>query len=128
MPVTDGVSGQSGGSARRERKLCTGSPSSVFFAAAFRLAAGETLALVALVVVEQHRRERPAHVPFEIIGQHAEENMGAHARADPVMDRADLDVDGLQAAEGALDTSEALVGQHGPSPSSVSAGRLVRRT
>ena len=40
--------------------------------------------------------------------------MGAHARADPVIDRADLDVDGLQAAEGALDTGEALVGQHGP--------------
>ena len=36
--------------------------------------------------------------------------MGAHPRGEPVVDRPDVQIDGLQAAEGALDAGEALVG------------------
>ena len=43
-------------------------------------------------------------------GEHAQEDMGAHPRGEPVVDRPDVQIDGLQAAEGALDAGEALVG------------------
>src|SRR5919197_4343716 len=38
--------------------------------------------------------------------------MGAHAWAHPVIDRTNLEICGLEAAKGALDTGEALVGAH----------------
>jgi diaminopimelate decarboxylase len=34
---------------------------------------------------------------------HAQQDVGAHARCGPVADRADIKIDGLQAAEGAFD-------------------------
>ena len=119
LAVTDGVSGQSGEIGEKRAEAVHRQPVVGFLRGGLSSGGRRDLGLghgrealglgrVALVVVEQHRRERPAHVPFEMIGQHAEENMGAHARADPVMDRADLDVDGLQAAEGALDTARLL--------------------
>ena len=43
-------------------------------------------------------------------GEHAQEDMGAHPRHEPVVDRAEVQVDGLQAAKGALDAGEVLVG------------------
>ena len=51
-------------------------------------------------------------MPFEIIGEHAQEHVGAHARAQPVENRTDVEVCSLEAAKGALDTGEALVGTH----------------
>ena len=36
--------------------------------------------------------------------------MGAHPRRQPVVDRAEVQIDGLQAAKGALDMGEVLVG------------------
>src|ERR1700730_1981943 len=36
--------------------------------------------------------------------------MGAPPRGEPVVDRPDVQIDGLQAAEGALDAGEALIG------------------
>ena len=38
-----------------------------------------------------------------VIGEHAQEDVGAHAFGGPMADRADVEIDGLQAAEGALD-------------------------
>ena len=62
------------------------------------------------MVVEQNGCERVAHVPFEIVGEHAQEDMGAHAIRAPVEDRPDFEFDRLEAAEGALDPGEAFVG------------------
>jgi hypothetical protein len=47
-----------------------------------------------------------------MIGEHAQEDMGAHARCGPMADRADIKIDGLQAAEGPLDADQVLVGLH----------------
>src|SRR5258705_7308121 len=51
-------------------------------------------------------------MPFEMIGKHAQEHMGAYAWADPMEDRTNVEVDGLEAAKGALDTGQAFVGAH----------------
>jgi len=64
------------------------------------------------VIVEQDGGERLAHVPFQMIGEHAQEHVGAHAWADPMEDRTNVEVDGLEAAEGALDAGQALIGAH----------------
>jgi hypothetical protein len=53
-----------------------------------------------IVVVIEHRREPGAQVPLDIIGEHAEEDVGAHARRAVVKERADFEVDGLERAEG----------------------------
>ena len=68
---------------------------------------------VRIGVLEQQRGEPPLHVPLDIVGQHADEHVGAHAVFQVVVDRADLQVHRLEAAEGALDGAEALVGAHG---------------
>src|ERR1700730_1868259 len=62
-----------------------------------------------IVVVEEDGFEALAHVPFDMAGEHAQEDMGAHPRRQPVMDRGEVQVDGLQAAKGALDAGEALI-------------------
>jgi hypothetical protein len=49
-------------------------------------------------------------VPFDIVGQQAQEDVGAHARAAAMVERADLQIGGLHRAEGALDPAEALIG------------------
>jgi hypothetical protein len=51
------------------------------------------------VIVEQDGLERLAHVPFEIVGEHAQQHMGAHTASATMMDRPDLEIDGLEAAE-----------------------------
>ncbi len=68
---------------------------------------------VPVMVVEQHWSQRLAHVPFEIVGEHAEQDMGAHPRCGPMEHGTQLDIDGLHAAEGAFDAGKALVGPHG---------------
>src|ERR1700730_16900179 len=49
-------------------------------------------------------------MPFDMIGEHAEEHMGAHAPCRPVADRTNVEIDSLHRSEGALDTREILVG------------------
>src|SRR6516165_926203 len=63
-----------------------------------------------IVVVEQHGFETLAHVPLDMAGEHAQEDMGAHPGRQPMVDRAQMQIDGLEAAKGALDPGEALVG------------------
>src|SRR5215467_12351145 len=63
-----------------------------------------------IVVIEQHGSQALAHVPFDMAGEHAQEDMGAHPRRQPVVDWAEVQIDGLQAAEGALDMGKVLVG------------------
>jgi hypothetical protein len=60
---------------------------------------------------EQQRCQRPAHVPLDVIGEHAEKDMRLHPAGEAIVDGADLEVDGLERAEGALDVGEALVGE-----------------
>jgi hypothetical protein len=61
------------------------------------------------VLSEQHGRQRLAHVPFDIVSEHAQE----HVRADPigrlVKDRSDLEVDCLGTAERPLDIRKLFV-------------------
>ena len=117
-------------SASSERKLCTGRPSSVRPVVCLVTAAGERWACATTLVrerlggllvgvVEQHRRQALTHVPFEIVGQHAEEDMRAHAIGQPVIDRPDLEIDGLDAAERPLHQGEGFVAAH--------RGRVVER-
>src|SRR5436189_2371590 len=63
-----------------------------------------------IVVIEQHGFEALAHVPFDMAGEHAQEDMGAHPRRQPMVDRSQVQIDGLETAEGALDAGEALIG------------------
>jgi len=62
-----------------------------------------------VVVVEEDGSEGLAHVPFEVVGEHAQQDMGADAVGAAMVDGADLEIDGLMAAEGALDPGELLV-------------------
>ena len=52
------------------------------------------------------------HVPLHVVGQHAQEDVRAHPIGRVVMDRAHLQVDGLERAERALDVGQGLVVAH----------------
>ena len=110
-------------SASSDWKLCTGNPSAVSPVVCLVTAAWRALRLrhhagttclggLLVVIVEQHRRQALAHVPFEVIGQHAEKHMPAHPIGQPVMHRTDLQIDGLDAAKGALHQGQGLVAAH----------------
>jgi hypothetical protein len=62
----------------------------------------------AVIIVEQARRQRLAHLPLEVIAEHAQAHVGAHARAGVVVDRTNFEVYGLDAAKGALDLGQVL--------------------
>ena len=79
-------------------------------------------------LVKQHGREPGAHVPLDMVGEHAQEDVGAHARRRPMEDRTHMQIDGLEAAEGALDLGQALVGADRCGVIELAAGRLVRTT
>ena len=64
----------------------------------------------AVMVVEQDGRQAAAHVEFDVVGEHAEEDVGAHAGRGPMEHRADFEIDGLYRAEGALDLGQGFVG------------------
>ena len=51
-------------------------------------------------VVKQHRRQALTHVPFQVIGEHAQKDMRTDPIGQPVVDRADVQIDGLDAAKG----------------------------
>jgi len=73
------------------------------------------------VIVEQQFGPGAAQVPDEIIGEHGKKDVGADAvvglqptglsRGEAMMDRPDLEIDGLDRAEGALHPRERLVGE-----------------
>ena len=124
-------------SASRLWKLWTGAPSAVRPVALLARARGRALRLgdrafaqgfggVLVVVVVEHRGEAGAQAPFQIIGEHAEEHVSADALLQPMMDRANVQIDGLQTAKGALDHAERFVGRTVAASSRRPAGRLVR--
>src|SRR5271165_5606518 len=63
-------------------------------------------------VVVEHGRQALAHVPFQVVCEHAQKHVGAHTLGQPVIDRPDLEIDGLDAAEGALHQAEGFVAAH----------------
>src|SRR5260221_177298 len=64
-----------------------------------------------VVVFEQDRGEALMHVPGEVVGEHADQHVGADPAGEPVADGADEQV-GVQAAEDAFDVFQGLVGLH----------------
>ena len=64
-------------------------------------------------VVEQQRRQGVAQMPLNMIGEHAEEDVGPYTVGGPMADGTDIEVDGLEASEGAFDPREILVGLNG---------------
>ena len=78
----------------------------------FHRSLARRLRAVGVVVLKQHWCQRPAHVPLDIEGEHAEEDVGA----DPVglvhIQGTDIEI-GLGVAEGALHGGEVLVGFDG---------------
>ena len=52
-------------------------------------------------------------MPLDMVGEHAQEDVGAHPVGQPVVDRPDLEVDRLHAAERPFDKGERLVGADG---------------
>jgi len=63
-----------------------------------------------VIIIKQDWFEPLAHVPFDVTAEHAEKDMRAHPRSEPVMDRAEVQIDRLEAAKGALDPRQPLVG------------------
>ena len=68
---------------------------------------------MAEVVIEEHGGESLSHMELDVIGEHAEEDVGTDARGQVVIDGADLEVYGFVAAEGAFDLAEAFVDADG---------------
>ena len=100
----------------------------------FRSACGERSALatgslwwVAVVAEEQFAPRPRWRCQAQVVGEHAEEDVGADALFEAVVDRADLER-ALEGAEGALDPLERLVGADDLGGCELSAGALVRRT
>ena len=81
-----------------------------------------------VMVVEQQGSEALTHVQFDVVGEHAQQDMGTHPLRGAVMNGLDLEVHGLEASEGALDPAEALVGVHRPLGIELVSCRLVRTT
>ena len=63
-------------------------------------------AAAAALVVEQDGRQAAAHVEFDVVGEHAEEDVGAYAGRGPMKHRADFKIDSLYRTEGALDLGQ----------------------
>jgi len=59
-------------------------------------------------VVKEHRSPRLAHVPPDVVGENAQEDVGAHAIRVAVVDGAHLQIDGLDASECLLDAPSSL--------------------
>ena len=69
---------------------------------------------VEFVVLEQYGGQGFAHVPLDVVGEHAQKDVRAHMGLGAVADGAYVQiVDALHAAEGLLDVPEAFVGAHG---------------
>ena len=64
-----------------------------------------------IVVLEQHRGEVSLHVPDDVVGEHAQEDVGADAVGPAMVDRTDVEVAGFEVAKAAFGVAEALVGE-----------------
>jgi hypothetical protein len=62
------------------------------------------------VIIEQQVREFLAHMPDDVVSQHAQEHLRTDPPGQAVMDGSDFQVDRFERAESALDVGEARVG------------------
>ncbi len=120
-------------------RLWAGRPSGVRLSAALAFALSETLAgstgelrcaraPPAVVVLEQERRQAPAHVPLPVTRKHAKEHVGADVILRPDMDRPDPQPRGLHREEHALHLARPLQSATAASGPSDADSRLVRTT
>ena len=65
-----------------------------------------------IVVFEQHRGEVALHAPDDVVGQHAQEDVGGDAMGLAMVDRTDVEVARFDVAEAALGVAEPLVGEN----------------
>ena len=101
-------------------KLCTGKSSSVRKVRALSCALAEGLAgttgesrcASAVALSSSSKSKGLAHMPLDVIGEHAEKDMGTDPIDQVMIDGADLEVDGLVAAKRLLDVAEVFVGTH----------------
>jgi hypothetical protein len=100
-----------------------GHPSLVLFSVSLRLALGDPpgradnalaglFGSLGIVVVKQHRRQDPPHVPLDVIRQHANKHVGPHPVSEVMINRMDLQVHTLQTPERALDFRQSLIALH----------------
>ncbi len=68
---------------------------------------------VEFFVVEEQRSERLAHVPLDVVGEHAQEDVSSDVVLGAVVNGPHQQVHALQAAEGSFDEGQALVLAHG---------------
>ena len=66
-----------------------------------------------VLVVEEHGREGLAHVPLDVLGEQAQEEMSAHPPVEPVVDGPHEQVVALERAERPLGLLQLLVAPHG---------------
>lgn len=52
-------------------------------------------------------------MPFDVVGKHAKEDVAAHTFFRPVVDGADLQINGLEGTKGPLGATEASIIQNG---------------
>ena len=60
----------------------------------------------AIVVIEQDRRQICTHVPLDVVGEHADEDVAAYAILETVMNGTDFQIDGLDRAKRTLDARQ----------------------
>ena len=65
------------------------------------------------LVDEEEGSQGFAHMPFDIVRQHTQEQVSADASLQAVMDGADAQVQALERPEGLLDIAQAFVSPHG---------------
>ncbi|EXI77322.1 MAG: hypothetical protein AW12_03119 [Candidatus Accumulibacter sp. BA-94] len=61
------------------------------------------------LILEEHRFQTAAHMPFNVIGEHAQEDLRPHPLGAVVEDGSPLQIDHLDRTEGALDLRQAFV-------------------
>jgi hypothetical protein len=61
-----------------------------------------------LGIVVEHRGEALAQMPLDVIGEHAQRDVSAHARRRPLEDRSNLQIDDLDAPNNAFHLGETL--------------------
>jgi hypothetical protein len=64
---------------------------------------------ILVCVIVEHGRQALAHVPLQVISEDAQKHVSPHPVGQPVRDRPDLEIDRLDATEGALYQAEGFV-------------------
>jgi len=66
-------------------------------------------ALSGIVIIEQNRRQQAAHMPLDVVSEHAEQDVSADAIRQAMVNGPDVEVNRLQAAKGAFNARQIFV-------------------